>query len=217
MAKSELGIRTILPQWFYDCVKFQKKVDEVSEALIIHKMPHTAIDTYLQSEYIFPEPKFFEYRSSAYTEDNSSRTSNKLKENTANGYIHPYPMNVDSLASCVPTSEFMKGRKIYINPDTGLSESLLSSLKECVAAAGASILEDHETYSKETVDIYIGRWRQSEEYKQASKDGKIVGSVWWLTNTLARNRVASPTATLLDYPMPKSGIKDMHQMVCVIH
>ncbi|KAI8580609.1 hypothetical protein K450DRAFT_236426 [Umbelopsis ramanniana AG] len=196
MAKNELGIRTILPQWFYDCVKFQKKVDE--------------------SEYLFPEPKLFEYRSSAYNEDNSSRTSNKLKESTANGYIHPYPMNVDSLASCIPSSEFMSGMKIYIHPDTGLSETLLSSLKECVAAAGASILEEHIAYSKEIVDIYIGRWRQGEDYKQASKDGKIVGSVWWLTNTLARNCVAPPTGTLLDYPMPKSGIKDMHHMVMTI-
>jgi hypothetical protein len=123
-------------------------------------------------------------------------------------------MNIDCLASCIPTSEFMSGMRIYIHPDTGLSETLLSCLKECVAAAGASILEEHVAYSKECVDIYIGRWRQGEENKLASKDGKIVGSLWWLTNTLARNCVASPTRTLLDYPMPKSGIREMHHMVC---
>jgi hypothetical protein len=41
MAKSELGIRPILPQWFYDCVKFQKQVDEVSEALIVKNAPYS--------------------------------------------------------------------------------------------------------------------------------------------------------------------------------
>jgi hypothetical protein len=183
--------------------------------LIIEDMYFTIVDTCLQSEYLFPDPKLFEYRSSAYNDDKSSRASNKIKESTSNGYIHPYPMNIEGLASHIPSTDFMNGMKIYMHADTGLSESMISALRECVTAAGASMLEDHVGYSKEDVDVYIGRWRQGEEYKQACKHGKIVGSVWWLTNTLARNRVDPPTCTLLDYPMPKSGIKEMHHMVCI--
>jgi hypothetical protein len=148
-------------------------------------------------------------------EENGIRASGKQKESTANGYIHPYPLNAESLASCVPTSQFMAGMRIYLHPDTALSESLLSSLKECVIASGATILDESIGYSNEGVDVYIGRWRSGEDYKQASKDGKIVGSVWWLSNTLSRNRIEPPTRTLLDYPSPRSGVKEMHHMVII--
>jgi hypothetical protein len=29
MDKSEIGIKAVLPQWLYDCVKFQRRIDEV--------------------------------------------------------------------------------------------------------------------------------------------------------------------------------------------
>lgn len=109
----------------------------------------------------------------------------------------------------------MKDMRIYINTDTDISDTMRSVLEECVNAAGAHLIDEEMTYSSEDVDIYIGRWRFGEEYKQASVDGKIVGSIWWLSNTLARNRIESPTRSLLDYPLPKSGISEMQNMVCL--
>jgi hypothetical protein len=90
----------------------------------------------------------------------------------------------------------MTGMRIYINPDTDISDAMRSVLEECINAAGARLLDKESTYSSENVDIYIGRWR-------------------WLSNTLARNRIESPTRTLLDYPLPKSGITEMQNMVCL--
>ncbi|KAM3588887.1 regulator of Ty1 Transposition [Umbelopsis sp. WA50703] len=195
MDKSEIGIKAVLPQWLYDCVKFQRRIDE--------------------AEYVFPEPKLFERRT-IITQDDENRPTPLPKGSSAKGYIHPYPLNEDILSSCAPTSPFMTGMRIYINPDTDISDAMRSVLEECINAAGARLLDKESTYSSENVDIYIGRWRFGEEYKQASIDGTIVGSIWWLSNTLARNRIESPTRTLLDYPLPKSGITEMQNMVITI-
>lgn len=195
MEKAEIGIKAVLPQWLYDCVKFQRRIDE--------------------AEYLFPEPKLFERRINA-AEDEESRPTPLPKITSSKGYIHPYPLNEDVLSSCAPTSPFMKDMRIYINTDTDISDTMRSVLEECVNAAGAHLIDEEMTYSSEDVDIYIGRWRFGEEYKQASVDGKIVGSIWWLSNTLARNRIESPTRSLLDYPLPKSGISEMQNMVITI-
>jgi hypothetical protein len=163
---------------------------------------------------VFPEPKLFERRT-IITQDDENRPTPLPKGSSGKGYIHPYPLNEDILSSCAPTSPFMTGMRIYINPDTDISDAMRSVLEECINAAGARLLDKESTYSSENVDIYIGRWRFGEEYKQASIDGTIVGSIWWLSNTLARNRIESPTRTLLDYPLPKSGITEMQNMVCL--
>lgn len=75
--------------------------------------------------------------------------------------------------------------------------------------AGAKISNSYN----DKVTVVVVKYRDSPEYIRACRDGKIVATMWWVSNTLMRQRYESPTRRLLDYPVPRGGIPGMENVV----
>ena len=115
------------------------------------------------------------------------------------------------LAEDIPTP-YLADDCIYAEPDllgvdTDVLDSWLTYLEQ---KAGAKIVKE---YNKDQVTIAVVKNRSTSTYIKASRDGKMVASKWWLTNTIMRKQKQIPTATLVDYPMPKGGIPSADKVV----
>ncbi|KAG2234139.1 hypothetical protein INT48_002302 [Thamnidium elegans] len=104
---------------------------------------------------------------------------------------------------------------IYFGNDVNIKEDFKIVLEEAIVRAGGTISDQ---YSHQEVTIVILRDRATPECRMASKDQKLIASLWWVTNTLSRGHYNSPLSTLLDYPTPPGGLPGMENNVsrCVI-
>lgn len=135
--------------------------------------------------------------------------------------IHTYPKDVDTLVATIPqnlsqTRPFEK-HVVYFGSDLMHDQRklpLIPIITKYIEEAGGRVAAE---YNHHTVTIVALKYRSSLEYKQALKDKKHVVSFWWLSNTLARGHFCSPLHTLLDYPVPKSGIPTMDDCVIAVN
>ncbi|KAI9494375.1 hypothetical protein BDB00DRAFT_974414 [Zychaea mexicana] len=108
---------------------------------------------------------------------------------------------------------YMSGECLYVEPDLIPEVELLDSWLDYLKKAGATIASE---YNKDQVTTVVVKDRSTPVYKQASKDGKVVASTWWLTNTIMRGEKHAPTSTLVDYPMPRGGIPGSQAVIVTI-
>ncbi|KAI8139395.1 hypothetical protein BJV82DRAFT_627111 [Fennellomyces sp. T-0311] len=115
-----------------------------------------------------------------------------------------------------PDERFLQGDCIYVEPGVvhpSEEDALKSWLEYLQNEAGATIANE---YDKDRVTIVIALNRSTPTYIQASQDGKIVASKWWLTNTISRRARELPMTTLIDYPWPEGGIPGSESYVVSI-
>lgn len=137
----------------------------------------------------------------------------KEEESEANkplqGLIYPYPHKMLLMTTRAET-KFLAGKRFYFDPELGIEEEMQTDLANALEDAGATIVKEYEP---EQVDVVVTKYRSTKAYIRACQDSKTVGTVWWVTNTLARQRFESPMRTLLDYPVPSGGIPGMENLV----
>ncbi|KAG1451573.1 hypothetical protein G6F46_009945 [Rhizopus delemar] len=97
---------------------------------------------------------------------------------------------------------------IYFGTEIHIKDDFKSRLVQSIKRAGGTVSTEYNPQ----VTIVILKYRSTPEAIQAFEDRKWIASLWWLTNTLAREYMLSPLSTLLDYPLPPGGIPGMEHL-----
>jgi hypothetical protein len=171
---------------FDDCLKLRRRVDE--------------------KPYLLPDPPLFKF----------FRDQNK----GAAGTIEP--VSSDHLAythfgtilaqSSPPVCKvtILKGnrKKIFLAKDLGVSPRLRATLEIVVQQTGGKLVG-----TVVEAQVYVGSWREKEDYIQASRAGCVVGNLTWLYWMLANEKWISPRCHLLHYPLVRGGMSEMKNFV----
>lgn len=108
-------------------------------------------------------------------------------------------------------SSALKGKAVFLGHDLGLSESTVLELKNIFEFHGGQL----STHIK-SCHIYVGKYRDGEEYLRACCKGKVVGSLSWLIDVIAEGKYSSPLKKLFHYPAARTGLPEMKDMVISI-
>lgn len=88
-----------------------------------------------------------------------------------------------------------------LNSDLKIGSHLTGTLEDLIARGGGST-----TGSIHKADILICHYRESAEYRTASRAGKEVGNLTWLYYLLTHNTWTNPMRRLLHYPISQYGL-----------
>ncbi|KAI8983899.1 hypothetical protein BDB01DRAFT_120943 [Pilobolus umbonatus] len=120
--------------------------------------------------------------------------------------LYPYP-NME-IPPPMNDSAVLQDHVVFFASDIIMKKEYKKQLKNSIEKAGGRIAP---RYTKE-ITIFIAKYRLNSGIAKAFKDGKIIGNLWWLSNTLNRGYLRSPLSTLLDYPIPDGGIPGMQKL-----
>jgi hypothetical protein len=105
---------------------------------------------------------------------------------------------------------FMK-KRVVLGADLNINERLRKVLAEIVAQTNGVI-----TDNVEDADVYVGQYREGEDYVKASRRAMYVGNLTWLYWMFAHGEWTSPMNRLLHYPLVRGGIPEMHDKVITV-
>ena len=94
-----------------------------------------------------------------------------------------------------------KNKKIMLSNDLELGSRLLETIEDLIVSGGGSV-----TGSVHRADIFICLYRESLDYRIASRAGKDVGNLAWLYHLITHNKWTSPMRRLLHYPIARHGL-----------
>ncbi|KAI4116854.1 MAG: hypothetical protein LQ345_002796 [Seirophora villosa] len=97
--------------------------------------------------------------------------------------------------------DIFKGKKIMLNNDLKISSHLRGTLEDLIDQGGGST-----TGSVHKADVLICHYRETAEYRTASRAGKEVGNLTWLYYLTTHNTWTSPMRRLLHYPISQYGL-----------
>ncbi|PWN49274.1 hypothetical protein IE53DRAFT_346139 [Violaceomyces palustris] len=106
--------------------------------------------------------------------------------------------------------KLLEGKSFYFAREILRADARrIDALVERIRLAGGVVIatEDSEglkgiKQGVRNADIVISKYRSSQEYREAIRLGKTVGSIIWLFNVFASGQVTDPRAELLHYPLP---------------
>jgi len=100
------------------------------------------------------------------------------------------------------------GKRIMLSPDLRLSERLHNVLVGIIKQSkGKPVSNVGEA------DVYVGHFREGDDYVTASRRHAHVGNLTWLYWMFAHGEWTNPTNRLLHYPIVKGGIPEMRGKV----
>ena len=105
-----------------------------------------------------------------------------------------------------PSLTVFKGSKVMLHSDLSLSGRHQGALEDHIVSGGGSM-----TGSVNKADFLICHYRDSLEYRIASRSNKDVGNLAWLYHLITHNRWTSPMRQLLHYPVPRNGLPGFNQ------
>ncbi|EFW23239.1 hypothetical protein D8B26_006740 [Coccidioides posadasii str. Silveira] len=143
--------------------------------------------------YMLPDPEILRAR----CDDPIKGTTNK----DIIGASTPEPRYLLSADEVRDDLNVFDGKSVMISSDLKIGERLLQCLETLIVKGGGRI-----AYDVGSADIYVGRYREGEDYQVASRAGKEVGNLSWLYHLITRNTWISPLRRLLHYPVSRSGI-----------
>lgn len=85
--------------------------------------------------------------------------------------------------------------------DLELSSRLLETIEDLIVSGGGSV-----TGAVHRADIFICQYRDSLNYRIASRAGRDVGNLAWLYHLITHNTWTSPLRRLLHYPIARQGL-----------
>ncbi|KAF4556889.1 BRCT domain-containing protein [Elsinoe fawcettii] len=185
----KLPTKVVLPHWFDDCLKLGKK---------IHEGP-----------YLLPDPEIL--AGGGFTPRRPHAQTN-LDGATSAYAGNPPPLSPPSSDTGIPSTQRKKlnafvGKKIFFATDLDIHEKLAKTLQELVERSGGSIAE-----TAADCDVYIGQFRDGDDYILVSRKGKTVANLSWFYAVITRNRWSNPLSQLLHYPIPRDGIPGFEEM-----
>lgn len=184
--QKKLNCKIVLPHWFNDCFTLGKKINE--------------------APYMFPNPPYLQRSAARPIPADSLHVS---------GATSAMPEGTPLLLDTPPSSPsdarknltaFM-GKHVMISSDLRLGQHLTKTLEGLINHGGGLITE-----SVEEADIYIGHYRDSDDYIAASRAHKEVANLSWLYHVINENRYTNPLSRLLHYPIPRDGIPGFKHM-----
>lgn len=94
-----------------------------------------------------------------------------------------------------------EGKKVMLSRDLELGSHLLGTIEDLIINGGGNV-----TGSVYKADIFICHFRESLDYRIASRAGKDVGNLAWLYHLITHNTWTSPLRRLLHYPVARHGL-----------
>lgn len=110
------------------------------------------------------------------------------------------------------SSSVFERKKIRLGEDLELSSRLKPVIATVIVQMKGEVVD-----KVEDADIYVGQFRDGDEYLEASRVGIHVGSLTWLYWICAHGRWASPLAKLLHYPLVRGGLPGMEKLVSIVY
>lgn len=118
------------------------------------------------------------------------------------------------ISSLEPKSQLFQNHAFYIGSDLCLSSRMESTIMQIIIDCGGQVTTSFTTEPKPTV--YIGRYRDGDEYIWASRSHMLVGNLVWLYYMVANKTWTSPLDKLLHYPVPREGVPSLMDKVISI-
>ena len=193
-----LGCKIVLPHWyavdgpnsiqlltsdrFDDCLRLRRRISE--------------------KPYELPDPEYL--RNDSLLQSPISRNNSDIK-----GASDPTPQTLPEIITDATKRRPLKvfrNKKIMLSEDLLLGDNIKRILKELFEESGGSIVDNVRQ-----ADTYICRYREGDDYRTASQEGKVVGNMSWLYWLITHDTWTSPLRRLLHYPLPKGGIKGFDQ------
>lgn len=177
--RPELGIKIVSPDWFNDCLKQRRRVDEIAYLLTdsVCDIDQSGIGT---------DSSCFQEKMNSIFEDSDETTSKIAKH-------------------------VLKNKKILFSKDLGISQGLLHALETITISFGATIVS-----SVKDATVFIGMYREGNEYIQAARQGIVIGNLVWLYYMFVYETWVDPERNLLHYPIVKNGLSEMQEMIITI-
>lgn len=94
-----------------------------------------------------------------------------------------------------------KKKRVMLSNDLEIGSHLRGTIEDLVVSGGG-----HVTGSVHKANIFICQYRDSLEYRIASRAGRDVGNLPWLYYLITHNTWTSPLRRLLHYPIAREGL-----------
>lgn len=101
-------------------------------------------------------------------------------------------------------SSLLDGRVFYLSSDLDLSERLLKTITFLIETNSGTI-----TQNLTEAGVYLGKWREGDDYRYASQHKLVVGNLTWLYWLIIQKQWETPLKWLLHYPEVRGGLPDM--------
>ena len=112
----------------------------------------------------------------------------------------PTPSQSPSIKHQRPLNVF-KNKKVMLSSDLAISSHLRGTIEDLITNGGGAV-----TGSVYKADIFICQYRESLDYRIASRARKDVGNLSWLYYLITHNIWTSPMKRLLHYPISREGL-----------
>ncbi|CAK4032365.1 BRCT-containing 1 [Lecanosticta acicola] len=183
--RADPSCKIVLPHWFQACFLLGKKINE--------------------KPYMLPDPEILRrdnksaVRALASPHIDGATTASPSKE--------PFPSPPPSPSYLRKTLNALKGRKLFLAADLPLSNDLTQVLTKLITQSEGLIVRNVDD-----ADIYIGHWRDGQDYVAASQAGKEVANLTWLYHVINRNTYTSPLRRVFHYPLPREGVRGFENL-----
>ena len=94
-----------------------------------------------------------------------------------------------------------KDKVVMLSPDLGIGSHLRGTIEGLIKGGGGDI-----TGSVYKSNFFICQYRETRDYRIASRAGQDVGNLAWLYHLFTHNKWTSPMRRLLHYPVAKDGL-----------
>lgn len=203
-------VKIVLPHWIDDCCRLRRRLDE--------------------TPYLLPNPSIL----SGHSQSLSSLEINDLhiEGNAPDSNDSTVGMPAGDLESSSESGSLrfsqsegrrlsenernlFKGKHFYLGQDLDLHQRSKRALSAVIQQAGGKLLDQTDITNSNAdpqSNIYIGKWRNSNEYVTASRKGWIVGNLEWVVWMITNEEWQLPTKNLLHYPLVQGGLKELNNV-----
>ena len=150
-----------------------------------------------EGPYCLPDPELLRKK----PEDRIPEVRREDLEGASSARPDRLPTLADSPSALRRQLDVFKGKKVMLSSDLQISSHLRGTIEDLVASGGGNV-----TGSVHKADVFVCLYRESLDYRIASRAGKEVGNLSWLYHLITNNTWTSPLKRLLHYPISREGL-----------
>ena len=174
-------MKIVLPHWFDDCLKLGQRISE--------------------RPYLLPDPEIELVPSTA-----PLTMPSLAGPDMAYAHAHKIGQMIDPPRppSRREPVDIFGGKRVLLGQDLQLSDRRLRVLAAVVEQTGGRVAT-----TVAAADVYVGQFRDGDDYVRASRCHAHVGNLTWLYWMFAHGKWTNPTNRLLHYPLVRGGMPEM--------